>query len=88
MLTIKAKIIVTNCVSLILLIALSLVVSSVLDRNSSVVQTVNSLEYPSLNLAATNLGLLKEASERFNIAVTIGEEELLAQNLQVKDAIA
>lgn len=86
-LTIKTKIILTNCLVLTLLIMLSLIVTRVLSHNSTVITKVNTLEYPSLALTANNLALLKEAFERFNVAVTLGDDELLTNNLKVKSQI-
>ncbi|MGL5392899.1 MAG: HAMP domain-containing protein, partial [Shewanella sp.] len=86
-LTIKTKIVLTNCLVLALLIILSLIVTRVLSHNSTVITKVNTLEYPSLTLTSSNLALLKEAFERFNVAVTLGDEELLANNLKVKSQI-
>ncbi|WP_278183079.1 methyl-accepting chemotaxis protein [Vibrio misgurnus] len=83
MLTIRSKVILTNGLALILLIALSFMVTNVMQRNTSVVNGIDSTGYPSLSLSSANLSLLKEAFERFNIAVTLGDDELL----EINDAV-
>lgn len=87
MFSIRSKLMLTNGLSLLLLILLSCVVTYVMQRNTAVVKDIDSTGYPSLNISSANLSLLNEAFERFNVAVTLGDDELLDNNNSVRQEI-
>ncbi|EGQ8175298.1 methyl-accepting chemotaxis protein [Vibrio vulnificus] len=53
---------------------------STLTNNTEQVRHIDKLYYPVMNSAALNLVLLSQLTERFNLAVTLGDEELLDLN--------
>lgn len=50
-----------------------------LERNSETVRQLVRVEYPTLEIAASNQSLMQQASERFNMAVTTGDQDVLQE---------
>ncbi|WP_162618047.1 hypothetical protein [Shewanella halifaxensis] len=65
----------------------AVMVSKTLSYNTDVVKGIQEFDYPSLNISSLNKVLVDQASERFNIAVTIGDKELLDVNREVESQI-
>ena len=55
--------------------------------NSKQVSNIQAVYYPVMNSSAINEVQLDQLSERFNLAVTIGDEELLEMNRQTFESI-
>lgn len=85
--TIRIKIIFIITLACVLLFFTSSYVSRVLSHNTDVVIEIERVNYPSLNLTALNKTLLKEAYERFNTAVMLGDIDTLDANQSVAKQI-
>ncbi|SQH75002.1 Methyl-accepting chemotaxis protein [Shewanella benthica] len=81
-LSIKNKIISLTALSFIGFSSITLVGSDALSDNTEIVEDIHHIIYPIMNLASVNQVKLDQLSERFNLAVTIGDEELLDTNAE------
>jgi methyl-accepting chemotaxis protein len=86
-LTIKQKIIALTFMSFIGFASILYIAGSALTMNSHQVTKIQAVYYPVMNSAAINEVQLDQLSERFNLAVTIGDEELLELNKQTYESI-
>ena len=80
--SIKQKIIFLTALSFIGFSSISFVGSNALSTNTKGVGNIHKVNYPVLALASVNEVRLNQLSERFNLAVTIGDEELLDTNAE------
>jgi len=80
--SIKQKIISLTALSFIGFSSITFVGSDALLENTKSVKRIQQVYYPVMDLASINKGLLDQLSERFNLAVTIGDEELLDTNAE------
>lgn len=81
-LSIKQKIISLTALSFIGFSSISFVGSDALSGNTDSVGELYEVTYPVMNLASLNQVQLDQLSERFNLAVTLGDEELLDTNVE------
>jgi methyl-accepting chemotaxis protein len=80
--SIKHKIISLTALSFIGFTSITFVGSNALSESTKSVRDIQDIYYPVMDLAALNQVQLDQLSERFNLAVTIGDEELLDTNLE------
>ena len=85
--SIKQKIISLTALSFIGFSSISFVGSDALSDNSKSVGDIHQISYPILNLATVNQVQLKQLYEGFNLAVAIGDEEVLYANKQTLNAM-
>lgn len=81
-LSIKQKIISLTALSFIGFSSISYVGNEALSENTKSVGDIHKIYYPIMNLASLNQVALDQISERFNLAVTLGDEELLDTNTE------
>lgn len=79
-LSIRARVFIFTSVCFVSLISVVFIASSALTFNTGKVNNLKDIDYPSMNAASMNKVLLNQISERFNLAVSIGDEELLDTN--------
>lgn len=80
-LSIKQKIISLTALSFIGFSSITFVGSNALSENTESVGDIHKIYYPVMDLASVNQVQLDQLSERFNLAVTIGDEEILETNV-------
>ncbi len=80
--SIKQKIIILTALSFIGFSSISFVGSNALSENTKSVAEIHQIYYPVMDLASVNQVKLDQLSERFNLAVTIGDDELLDANAE------
>lgn len=80
--SIKKKIISLTALSFIGFSSITFVGSDALSENTKSVEDIHQIYYPIMDLASVNQVKLDQLSERFNLAVTIGDEELLDINAE------
>lgn len=80
--SIKQKIISLTALSFVGFSSISFVGSNALSENTESVGDIHKVYYPVMDLASVNQVQLDQLSERFNLAVTIGDEELLETNIE------
>lgn len=85
--SIKQKIISLTALSFIGFSSIYFVGSSALSENANSVRDIHQISYPVLDLASLNTVQLDQLSERFSLAVTLGDEELLDTNAQTLNAM-
>lgn len=79
-LSIRGKVLALCLLSLFGFASMLSISGSTLTNNTEQVRHIDKLYYPVMNSAALNLVLLSQLTERFNLAVTLGDEELLDLN--------
>lgn len=84
-LSIKQKIIFLTTLSFIGFSSISYVGGNALSSNTQSVSAIRDIYYPVMDLASVNQVQLEQLSERFNLAVTIGDEELIDANAETFD---
>lgn len=82
-LSIKQKIISLTLLSFLGFSSIYFVGEGALEDNTVSVQSIQNTSYPLLELAVRSQGQLEKLSENFNLAVTIGDEELLHSNVKI-----
>jgi len=85
--SIKQKIISLTVLSFIGFSSISFVGSDALSDNTNGIRDIHQIAYPVLALASDNQVQLDLLAEHFNLAVTIGDEELLEANEETLKAI-
>lgn len=79
-LSIKNKILSLCSLSLVGFASVLYVGSTTLNDNTSQVTKIDKVYYPVMNSASLNVYLVNQLAERFNLAVTLGDTELLEAN--------
>lgn len=79
-LSIRLRVLLFTTICFIGMASVVFIGSSSLQFNTEEVKKLQEIDYPSMSAAAMNEALLNQAAERFNLAVTIGDEELLELN--------
>lgn len=79
-LSIRGKVLALCLVSLFGFVSILSIGGSTLTNNTEQVRDINKLYYPVMNSASLNSVLLSQLAERFNLAVTLGDEEMLDIN--------
>ena len=74
-------------VSLVGFISILFVGGNTLTSNTKQVNRIDQVTYPVMNAASLNSVLISQLAERFNLAVTLGDEEILEMNKQTLAAI-
>ena len=78
--SIKNKIMALCLLSLIGFLSILYVGSRTLSNNTSQVIKLDNVYYPVMNSSSLNVFLVSQLAERFNLAVTLGDTELLESN--------
>lgn len=78
--SIKLKISLLCLLSLVGIVSILMVGTNSLSKNTDDVVNMEQVSYPVMNSAAMNEVLLQQINERFNLAVTLGDEDLLDLN--------
>lgn len=86
-LSIKNRILALCLVSLVGFISILFVGGNTLTSNTKQVNRIDQVTYPVMNAASLNSVLISQLAERFNLAVTLGDEEILEMNKQTLAAI-
>ncbi len=86
-LSIKNRILALCLVSLVGFISILFVGGDTLTSNTKQVNRIDQVTYPVMNSASLNSVLISQLAERFNLAVTLGDEEILEMNKQTLTAI-
>ncbi len=86
-LSIRGKVLALCLLSLFGFSSILSISGSTLTNNTEQVGDINELYYPVMNSASLNSILLSQLAERFNLAVTLGDEELLELNRSTLDKI-
>ncbi len=86
-LSIRGKVLALCLLSLFGFSSILSISGSTLTNNTQQVRDINELYYPVMNSASLNSILLSQLAERFNLAVTLGDEELLEMNRLTLDKI-
>lgn len=86
-LSIRGKVLALCLLSLFGFSSILSISGSTLTNNTEQVRDINELYYPVMNSASLNSILLSQLAERFNLAVTLGDEELLELNRSTLDKI-
>ncbi|MCL1051781.1 methyl-accepting chemotaxis protein [Shewanella abyssi] len=85
--SIKTKISIIALIAFIALSVVALMISSTLKYNTTTVSNIKNVDYPILSISSLNKVLMVQASERFNIAVTLGDMEYLEASYQLENQI-
>lgn len=86
-LSIRGKVLALCLLSLFGFASILSISGTTLTNNTEQVRSINKLYYPVMNSASLNSFLLSQLAERFNLAVTLGDEELLEMNQATLDEI-
>ncbi len=78
--SIKNKIVALCFLSLIGFSSILYIASRTLSYNTDQVTKIQEVYYPEMNSASLNVYLINQLAERFNLAVTLGDTELLESN--------
>ncbi len=78
--SIKNKIVALCFLSLIGFTSILYISGRTLSSNTSQVTKIQEVYYPEMNSASLNVFLISQLAERFNLAVTLGDTELLESN--------
>ena len=78
--SIKLKISLLCLLSLVGIVSILMVGTNSLSKNTVDIINIEQISYPVMNSAAMNEVLLQQINERFNLAVTLGDEDLLDLN--------
>ncbi|WP_084631146.1 methyl-accepting chemotaxis protein [Ferrimonas senticii] len=85
--SIRAKIALMTAMAMGVLAVLSSVTWLALERNSQAVIQIQTVEYPGLQAASLTEMRMQQAAERFDVAVSTGDAELLQANQQLLEQI-
>ncbi|WOT04560.1 methyl-accepting chemotaxis protein [Shewanella youngdeokensis] len=85
--SIRTKISIIASIAVLALAVVSLMISTTLNYNTKTVSNIQNIDYPTLSISSLNKVLMQQASERFNIAVILGDTEYLDANMQVEKDI-
>ncbi len=87
MLSLRGKVIALGAISLFGFVSISYVGNSALTSNTQKVSDIDKIDYPVMNSASLNSVMVHQLSERFNLAVTVGDEEFLEMNRETLEQI-
>lgn len=79
-LSIRGKVLALCLLSLFGFVSILYISDNALSDNTEQVSNIDKVYYPVMNSASLNSVLLSQLAERFNLAVTLGDEELLEMN--------
>ncbi|MCJ8295706.1 MAG: methyl-accepting chemotaxis protein [Oceanospirillaceae bacterium] len=81
-LSIRGKVLALCLLSMFGFVGILSIGGSTLSNNTKEVRDIDQFYYPVMNSASLNTVLLSQLAERFNLAVTLGDEEVLETNRQ------